>query len=129
MKLSMRTVLVAIAGLWLQVYAAEIDIETCSDWETAVEATLTEDTTANILFRNDFFFGKDCGNGTFKSFDVKNNELTVVAPTIYDSDGPTFWDIRFKVTDGGAMIFTTSAEFRFTTKDDNDLVSGYAVKE
>ena len=123
MKFSVKTVLVAFAGIWLQVYAAEVDVETCSDWETAVEATLTEDTTANIINRNDYFFGEDCGNGTFKTFEIKNNELTVVAPTNYDSDGPTFWDIRFEVTDGGAMIFTTDVEFQFTTEDENDLVS------
>ena len=116
MKL-VETVLVPTAGIWLQVYAAEVDIETYSDWETAVEATFAQDTTANIITRNDFFHGKDCGNGTFKTIEVKNNELTVVAPTIYDSDGPTFWDIRFEVTEGGAMNFASYAAFHFRTED------------
>ena len=127
MKLKTAVLVAIIAvGLSLHMYAIEVDIETCSDWETAVEATFTQDTSANMINSYEYFFGKDCGNGTFKTFEVKNNELTVVAPTIYIRDRSFFWDIRFEVTGGGAMNFTTSAEFRFTTEDENDLVSKYS---
>lgn len=120
MKLFDVGALVALAGLIFRGNGAEVDVETCVDLETAVEVTLSEDTTATIITAAPFE-GEDCGNGTFKTLEVKTNKLTIVHSD--DGDIAQFWDIRFVVTDGGKLVMSSDAEFEFTTEDENDLVS------
>lgn len=96
--------------------AAEIDIETCADWEAAVEATLTENTLATIV-TSSAFFGDDCGDGSFKTLEIKNKRLTVVAPSLSEVDYPQFFSMRFSLSEGGQLTMTPSVEFNFSSDD------------
>lgn len=124
MKFLAKTLLaVALAGVAVprRVNGAEVMVDDCSDLERAVEATLTEDTIANITTSLSFFSGEDCGNGTFKTFEVKTNQLTILA---LEADYAQFSDIRFVVTDGGKLVFThDSVRVSFDSDDENVLVS------
>ena len=90
------------------VRALTIEVATCADWGTAVEATLTEDTTA-IVTASSFTFG-DCGESIFKTLEVKNNDLTA-EPDTASLTLVQFLDIRFEVTNNAKLTFTMDAEF------------------
>lgn len=123
MRFLAKTLLtVALAGVAVprRANGAEIMVDDCSDLERAVEATLTEDTIANFTNRLSFFRGEECGNGTFKTFEVKTNQLTFLG---LDANYAQFSDIRFVVTDGGKLVVTHErVRFYFNTADENTLV-------
>ena len=80
--------------------------------------TLIEDTTAVITTSS--FSYDDCGESSFKTFEVKNN-LLKVEPDVAWRKLCRFWGIRFEVTDNGQLSFTISADFNMY--DDKELVS------
>ena len=93
------------------VRAATVEVATCPDWETAVDATLTEDTTAIVT--SSFFTFADCGESIFKTLEVKNNNLRVVSD-VASRTLVQFLDIRFEVTNNARLAFTMNAEFTLT---------------
>ena len=118
MKLARAAVIFSLSGLSSMARAATVEVATCADWETAVDATLNEDTTA-IVTASSFTFA-DCGESIFKTLEVKNNDLTV-EPDVASLTLVQFLDIRFEVTNNAKLTFTMNAEFTLT--EDKDPVS------
>ena len=120
MKLLLAAMIVALSGLCLnQVSAATVEVSSCTDWETAVDATLTEDTTAAVITASSFSHD-DCGESSYKTFEVKNNLLKVESDVAWRKLC-RFWGIRFEVTDNGQLSFAMNAEFNL--EGDKDPVS------
>lgn len=109
---------IALTVLVPKVGATTVHVANCLDWEAAVEATLTVDTTAVITAST--FSYEDCGESTNKTLEVKNNILTVESDTA-SRELCQFWGIRFEVTDNGRLEFEMSAEFNLD--EDTRLVS------
>ena len=118
-KLLLAATIVALSGLCpSQVSAATVEVSNCIDWETAVNATLIEDTTAVITASS--FSYDDCGESSYKTFEVKSNLLKVESDVAWRKLC-RFWGIRFEVTENGQLSFTMNAEFNL--HEDKDPVS------
>ncbi|CAM9710089.1 unnamed protein product, partial [Ascophyllum nodosum] len=111
MKFPRAAAIVSLSSLSSMARAATVEVATCADWETAVDATLTEDTTAKVT-ASTFTFA-DCGETIFKTLEVKNNDLTVESD-VASLTLVQFLDIRFEVTNNAKLTFTMDAEFTLT---------------
>ena len=100
------------------VRASTVKVATCADWETAVDATLTKDTTAIVTSSS--FTSADCGESNVKTFEVKNNRL-MVESDVASLSLVQFLDIRFEVTNNAKLTFAINAEF--TLSEDEEPVS------
>ncbi|CAM9710229.1 unnamed protein product, partial [Ascophyllum nodosum] len=126
MKLARAAVIFSLSGLSSMARAATVEVATCADWETAVDATLNEDTTA-IVTASSFTFA-DCGESIFKTLEVKNNDLTV-EPDVASLTLVQFLDIRFEVTNNAKLTFTMNAEFTLTEDKDPEVNGGFLQVE
>ncbi|CAM9710020.1 unnamed protein product, partial [Ascophyllum nodosum] len=126
MKLPRAAIIVSLSSLSSMARAATVEVATCADWETAVDATLTEDTTA-IVTSSSFTFA-DCGEIIFKTLEVKNNDLTVESD-VASLTLVQFLDIRFEVTNNAKLTFTMDAEFTLTEDKEPEVNGGFLLVE